>query len=65
MICPICKTPWLVIGNLLAGVFQEYEQQCDCETQPVNQEEIIGKPPKTQPYLYNESGIPKVTKGGA
>lgn len=39
MICPICKTAWLVIGNLLAGTFQQYEQQCNCDAQPVNQEE--------------------------
>lgn len=38
MICSTCKTPWIAVGNLLAGVFQTYIAQCDCETGAENQE---------------------------
>ncbi len=31
MKCKTCNTEYLSIGNLLAGIFQQYIAECDCE----------------------------------
>ena len=51
MYCPDCLEPWIPIGNEYAGAFQEYEQQCQCEVEPIS-EEIKNEQNNTL-YEYN------------
>ena len=49
MICFNCGEKWLEIGNPLAGVFQQYLQQCDCDpSSTIEKTEGKKEPPNEQ-----------------